>query len=146
MPRPYKSKYVSYEAIEASLPDAIGAFVEWLVQKSGWTVSERAAAAARPRVPIQARHVAILFRRFTSWGDDVTRPYVEALEARQVPHLLVGGRSFHEREEVDALQRGALRHRVARRRVVGLRDAARRVLRVSRTISCWSIATRTAVG
>ncbi len=104
VPRPYKSKYVSYEAIEASLPDATGAFVEWLVQKSGWTVSERAAGGGETRVPIQARHVAILFRRFTSWGDDVTRPYVEALEARQVPHLLVGGRSFHDREEVDALR------------------------------------------
>ena len=73
-------------------------------RQSGWTVSERAAGGGEVRVPIQARHVAILFRRFTSWGDDVTRPYVEALEARQVPHLLVGGRSFHAREEVDALR------------------------------------------
>jgi ATP-dependent exoDNAse (exonuclease V) beta subunit len=104
VPRPYKSRYVSYEAIEASLPDAVGAFVEWLVQESGWTVSERAAGGGEVRVPVQARHVAILFRRFTSWGTDVTRPYVDALEARQVPHLLVGGRSFHEREEVDALR------------------------------------------
>ena len=104
VPRPYKSKYVSYEAIEASLPDAVGAFVEWLVQESGWTVSERAPGGGELRVPVQARHVAILFRRFSSWGEDVTRPYVEALEARQVPHLLVGGRSFHEREEVDALR------------------------------------------
>jgi ATP-dependent exoDNAse (exonuclease V) beta subunit len=104
VPRPYTSKYVSYEAIEASLPDATGAFVEWLVQRSGWTVSERAPGGGELRVPIQARHIAILFRRFASWGDDVTRPYVDALEARQVPHLLVGGRSFHEREEVDALR------------------------------------------
>ena len=104
VPRPYKGKYVSYEAIEASLPDAVGAFVEWLVEASGWTVSERAPGGAEVRVPVQARHVAILFRRFSSWGEDVTRPYVDALEARQVPHLLVGGRSFHEREEVDALR------------------------------------------
>ena len=104
MPRPYKGKFVSYEAIEASLPDAVGAFIEWLVQESGWTVSERAPGGEEIRVPLQARHVAILFRRFTSWGTDVTRPYVEALESRQVPHLLVGGRSFHEREEVDALR------------------------------------------
>jgi ATP-dependent helicase/nuclease subunit A len=104
VPRPYKSKYVSYEAIEDSLPDATGAFVEWLVDASGWTVSERAPGGGEIRVPIQARHIAILFRRFTSWGSDVTRPYVDALEARQVPHLLVGGRSFHEREEVDALR------------------------------------------
>lgn len=104
VPRPYKSRYVSYEAIEASLPDAVGAFVAWLVQESGWTVSERAAGGGEVRVPIQARHVAILFRRFASYGADVTRPYVDALEARQLPHLLVGGRSFHAREEVDALR------------------------------------------
>jgi ATP-dependent exoDNAse (exonuclease V) beta subunit len=55
-------------------------------------------------LPISARHVCLLFRRFTSWGDDVTRPYVEALEARGIPHLLVGGRSFHLREEVESLR------------------------------------------
>jgi ATP-dependent helicase/nuclease subunit A len=104
VPRPYKGKYVSYQAIDASLPDAVGAFVAWLVQDSGWTVSERAPGGEEERVALQARHVAILFRRFNSWGSDVTRPYVEALESRQVPHLLVGGRSFHEREEVDALR------------------------------------------
>lgn len=104
VPRPYKGKYVSYEAIEASLPDAVGAFVEWLVQDSGWTVSERVPGGGELPVPVQARHVAILFRRFSSWGDDVTRPYVDALESRQIPHLLVGGRSFHAREEVDALR------------------------------------------
>ena len=34
----------------------------------------------------------------------MTRDYVDALEARGVPHLLVGGKSFHEREEVDAVR------------------------------------------
>jgi ATP-dependent exoDNAse (exonuclease V) beta subunit len=48
--------------------------------------------------------VCLLFRRFTSWGADVTRRYVEALEARGIPHLLVGGRSFHLREEVESLR------------------------------------------
>ncbi len=98
------ARFVSYEAIEASLPDAVGAFVEWLVERSGWTVSERAPAAgdscagAGPprRDPLPPLHEL--------GRPDVTRPYVEALEARQVPHLLVGGRSFHEREEVDALR------------------------------------------
>ena len=33
----------------------------------------------------------------------MTEAYVEALESRGVPHLLVGGRARHEREEVDAL-------------------------------------------
>ena len=87
----------------------MGAFVAWLVRESGWTVTER---QARPspgghetsRVPIEARHVALLFRRFYAWGSDVTRGYVDALEARGLRHLLVGGRSFHEREEVAAMR------------------------------------------
>jgi ATP-dependent exoDNAse (exonuclease V) beta subunit len=89
-------------AVDASLPDAVGAFIEWLLTDSGWKVTER----ERPReaLPVAARHVCLLFRRFTSWGEDVTRPYVEALEARGIPHLLVGGRSFHLREEVESLR------------------------------------------
>jgi ATP-dependent exoDNAse (exonuclease V) beta subunit len=55
-------------------------------------------------VPIEPRHICILFRRFLHFGDDVTRPYVDALEARGVPHLLVGGKSFHDREEVDTMR------------------------------------------
>lgn len=94
---------VTKSAIEASLPHAVGAFVRWLIEESGWTVTER----ERPgvRVPIQPRHVCLLFRRFHSYfTGDVTRGYVDALEARGVRHLLVGGRSFHEREEVDAMR------------------------------------------
>jgi ATP-dependent exoDNAse (exonuclease V) beta subunit len=89
-------------AVEESLPDAVGAFVAWLLSESGWKVTER----ERPGevLPISARHVCLLFRRFTSWGEDVTRRYVDALEARGIPHLLVGGRSFHLREEVESLR------------------------------------------
>ena len=109
VPSPYGFRgRVTGRAIDASLPDAVGAFVEWLVRESGWTVTERrggsAAAGAGTRVPVDARHIAVLFRRFDSWGADVTRPYVDALEARGIRHLLVGGRSFHDREEVGALR------------------------------------------
>src|SRR5438067_529223 len=88
--------------IDACLPDAVAAFVEWLVRESGWTVTER----ERPgeRVPLRARHVCLLFRRFRSYRTDVTHPYVRALEARHLPHLLVGGTSFHRREEVEAIR------------------------------------------
>ena len=55
-------------------------------------------------MPIEARHICILFRRFVSYGEDVTRPYVEALEARGIRHLLVGGRAFHDREEIETLR------------------------------------------
>ncbi len=56
------------------------------------------------RRPIRAGDVCLLFRRFTSFQTDVTRDYVAELEARGVPHLIVGGKSFHEREEVDAVR------------------------------------------
>ncbi len=100
VPRPYSSfgKVMGY-AIEESFPDAVGAFVDWLVRKSGWTVEE-----AGSQVPIEPRHVCLLFKRFTSGGVDTTRPYVRALEARRLPHVLMGGRGFHEREEVTALR------------------------------------------
>ena len=108
-------------AIEKSLPDAVGAFIDWLINESGWKVAERPAAANsrllaptaargfRPGetehlVPIQARHICLLFRRFVSFQEDMTRPYVEALEARGIPHLLVGGRSFHNRAEIETLR------------------------------------------
>ena len=103
VPRPYSDygKIVGFR-IEESAPDAVAAFIEFLVTKSGWTVSER----ERPeeQVPVAARHVCLLFKRFQSAGEDVTRPYVRALESRRIPHVLVGGRSFHEREEVIALR------------------------------------------
>ncbi len=89
--------------IEKSLPDAVGAWIHWLLNESGWKVSERRNSGTE-LVPVEARHVCILFRRFVKFRDDITRPYVDALEARSIPHLLVGGRSFHNREEVETLR------------------------------------------
>ena len=85
----------SAKAIEASLPSAVGAFIDWLVRRSGWTIAGEA---------IQPRHIAVLFRRFVSFGEDVTRRYIDAIEARGIPHLLVGGKSFHDREEVETMR------------------------------------------
>ena len=112
VPRPYSEWRdgrggVTAAAIERSLPDAVGAFVRWLVMESRWRVTERQSAEADTSadgsgltwVPVEARHVCILFRRFRSFVD-MTRPYVEALEARDLPHLLVGGPGVHDREEV----------------------------------------------
>ncbi len=59
---------------------------------------------AERRVPLAARHIAVLFRRFVSFGEDVTRKYVDAIEARGIPHLLVGGKAFHDREEVETIR------------------------------------------
>jgi hypothetical protein len=86
--------------IDESLPEGVGAFIAWLVKESGWTVEEEGRA-----VSILPRHIAILFRRFRNFGADVTRSYVRALEARRIPHVLVGGRSFYDREEVIALRK-----------------------------------------
>ena len=100
VPRPY-GDYGTIVAwrINESFPDAVGAFAAWLLNESGWVVEEEGGAVA-----IQPRHIAILFRRFRNFGTDVTRAYVRALEARRIPHVLVGGRSFHDREEVIALR------------------------------------------
>ncbi len=153
VPEPYGYRRLSNAAIEKSLPDAVGAFIDWLINESGWKVAERPAAnrpwsrnkipldpplrpgsghafskgevrtnspedstlaptaalGFRPGeteylVPIQARHVCLLFRRLVSFQEDMTRPYVEALEARGIAHLLVGGRSFHNRAEIESLR------------------------------------------
>jgi ATP-dependent exoDNAse (exonuclease V) beta subunit len=101
VPEPYGQRNVSMIAIEKSLPDAVGAFVDWLVNRSGWKVTERRGADPEP---LRARHVCVLFRRFMSFGQDMTAPYVRALEARGVGHVLVGGKTFHDREEVEALR------------------------------------------
>jgi ATP-dependent helicase/nuclease subunit A len=110
VPKPYSRRgygalKASAWAIEESLPDAVGAFISWLISEDcGWTVSERQADGNDARVPIQPRHIAILFRRFVSFGNDITRSYVDAIEARGIPHLLVGGKAFHGRDEVEAMR------------------------------------------
>jgi ATP-dependent helicase/nuclease subunit A len=108
VPEPYgRSTFLraSAKAIEMSLPDAVGAFIAWLTdERNGWQVSERQANGDERKVPLQPRHIALLFRRFTSFGEDMTRLYVDAIEARGIPHLLVGGKAFHGREEVEAIR------------------------------------------
>ena len=104
-PRPYSDwgKITQY-SIDMSFPDAVGAFVDWMLRESGWTFRDRDEHGRERDARIEARHVCLLFRRFQAFGSDVTRPYVSALEAREVPHVLVGGRSFHGRDEVLALR------------------------------------------
>jgi ATP-dependent helicase/nuclease subunit A len=103
VPEPYGDfgRVVNWK-IDESLPEAIAAYARWLIHESGWTVTEREAPDVR--VPIRPRHICILFRRMNSFGRDVTRPYLRALEARHIPHVLVKGGSFNEREEVIAVR------------------------------------------
>jgi ATP-dependent helicase/nuclease subunit A len=107
VPEPYGTRNVSAARIEASLPDAVGALVDWIVSDSGWKVSTsdgRNHGTEATLSKVRARDICILFRRFLSFGDDVTQPYVRALEARGVPHVLVGGKTFHDREEVETMR------------------------------------------
>ncbi|HTE49612.1 MAG TPA: UvrD-helicase domain-containing protein [Kofleriaceae bacterium] len=106
VPRPY-SPYgrVTKRAVAESTPDAVAGFVQWLLTASGWTVED---PTTRAEVALASHHICLLFRQFVSFGADLTRPYLRALEARRIPHVLIGGRSFHDREEVMAV-RSALR-------------------------------------
>ena len=100
VPRPYGKRDVTQFALAASQPSAIAQFVKWMLSpECSWTVET---GSVRRRMV--ASDICLLFRRFLRFGEDVTRDYVEALEARGVPHLLVGGKTFHEREEVDAVR------------------------------------------
>lgn len=101
-PAPFGWSRVTKTQIEACLPETVAAYLEWVLEHSGWTVEDPAAHGQR--VPIQPRHIALLFRRFLSWNQDISGAYVRSLEARGIPHLLVGGRSFHQREEVETLR------------------------------------------
>jgi ATP-dependent helicase/nuclease subunit A len=101
-PKPYASHRLAKTAINACLPGALVAFVDWLVNQSGWKVQDTEGDAKL--VPIRGRHICLLFRRFTNWGQDLTRDYVRGFEARGIPHLLVGSKSFHRREEVETLR------------------------------------------
>jgi ATP-dependent exoDNAse (exonuclease V) beta subunit len=102
-PRPYGSTKIAKSQIDACLPDAVAAFIEWMVKKSNWQVRDPLESDGK-RVQIRARHICVLFRRFTNFGKDITREYVRSLESRNIPHLLVGSRSFHQREEVETLR------------------------------------------
>ena len=99
--QPYGIYQVSRMQIEESLPRDTVAFIDWLLRSSGWTVEDAWSGEQRP---IAADDICILFRRYMSWQRDVTRQYTRGLEARGIPHILVGARTFHQREEVETLR------------------------------------------
>jgi ATP-dependent exoDNAse (exonuclease V) beta subunit len=102
IPKPYGDwGNVTNYAIQKSEPGAVASWVRWLLEESGWKVSARGGREPRP---IEPSDVCLLFRRFIAQGTLVTQPYVEALSGLDVPHVLIGGRGFHQREEVEALR------------------------------------------
>src|SRR5262249_43380682 len=90
VPRPYGKARLSKQAVAESLPDAIAALIHWLLAQQHWGYREK--------------DIAVLFRKRNYSGIDLTRETVRALEARAIPHLLAGSKSFHHREEVETLR------------------------------------------
>jgi len=88
-----------FTVIGRSCAEAVGALVADLISTRRWTVQEDGR-----EVPLEARHVAILFKRTTSWGDDLVAPYARALERRGVPIRSAERKGFFEREEIFALR------------------------------------------
>jgi ATP-dependent helicase/nuclease subunit A len=105
MPKPYGSRNLSKARINECSPTATAAFIEWLVDKSGYEIWDKGKELYRN---VQAGDVCILFRRFSNNGVDLTQDYVRSLEARGIAHVLIGSKSFHQREEVASI-RTALR-------------------------------------
>jgi len=88
--------------IERSLPDAVGAFVEWLLRDSGWFVTERESGKTG-RVPIRpARlHPCSALRQLHHRCHARLR---RCARGARREHLLVGGRAFHNREEIETVR------------------------------------------
>jgi len=101
-PKPYGHSKIAKASINGCLPETIVGFVQWLLQESGWKV--RDPEKPGELIPVTAKQICILFRRFINAGTDLTRDYVRSLEAREIPHLLVGSKSFYGREEVETLR------------------------------------------
>lgn len=90
---------VRYTTIEDRLPKEVARFVDWLKHSSGWQVRE-----GDSLTPIEWRHICILFRRMTSFDRDTSRDYALELEERGIPHVLIGSKTFHQREEIVAVR------------------------------------------
>ncbi len=88
--------------VNQCLPDGICAFIDWLIRESRWKIRDPDGESGL--VPIRARHIAVLFKRVLNNREDMARPYIRSLESRDIPHLLVASRSFHQREEVETLR------------------------------------------
>lgn len=108
LPVPYmhKGSFQSPRRIAEHAPDTTAAFIDWLVNRSGWTVRKEGSGE---RVPVAPKDICVLFRKMAGYeGADLSQEYVRGLEARGIDHTLVGSKSFHRREEIGTI-RAALR-------------------------------------
>ena len=89
---------------------------------SGWTVAS-AGRRRRARVPISRATSRVLFRRFVSFGEDVTRAYIDAHRGARHPAPARRRQGVSRPRGSGDDPRRARGDRVARRRAVGVRDA-----------------------
>jgi ATP-dependent exoDNAse (exonuclease V) beta subunit len=102
MPRPYGYRGDIYKAqVEGDLPELVASFVHFLVRESGWRIPD---PLTGEQVPLAPSHIALLARNFSSWGTDRIGPFARALERRSIPHAHIGGKGFHQQEEIVALR------------------------------------------
>ena len=105
LPIPYMhgQRNVSAKVVNEHAPSVTAAFIDWLLKKSGYRIWDGAKWA-----PVTPGDICVLFRKTVRYNDDLTQQYVRALESREIPHVMVGSKSFHRREEIGTL-RAALR-------------------------------------
>lgn len=102
VPRPYGYRGDIYKAqVESDLPDLVAGLVHFLVRESGWRIPDPITGR---EVPLAPCHIALLARSFSSWGSDRIGPFARALERRGIPHAHIGGKGFHQQEEIVALR------------------------------------------
>ena len=100
IPKIHGSRGPSRKTAESAQPHVVAAWLDWLCNESGWTVR---AADSDERRPIRTEDICLLFSRFKAFDTDLSQSYADALDARRVPHVLVGSWSFRDRPEIEAV-------------------------------------------
>ena len=105
VPRPYGGDAASPRTrSSARCPTRSRAFVDWLFNESGWTVTERERSGRRACRSRRATS-ACCSAASTASSAATSRAATCARSRRAaIPHLLVGGKSFHDREEVETMR------------------------------------------
>jgi ATP-dependent helicase/nuclease subunit A len=105
VPYPYGRHGVTKTHVQRCLPDAVGALVDELLRQGQMTV--RDPETPTRRVPLAPEHIAILFRRYTHFGENVTYAYGEALSQRNIRYVVLGSSPSSDAEEL-GMMRAAL--------------------------------------
>jgi ATP-dependent exoDNAse (exonuclease V) beta subunit len=99
VPEPYGQWGKYYDGnIRDSYARGVGSFVRWMIESSGWKVTEGDAEVA-----IAPRHIAILFKKMGSGAWERSRAYVDALESHGISTKAGERRNFYQRDEVLAV-------------------------------------------